>query len=184
MEGSQILQMLEGGDRRSVGRAAEVAELVQADPALVGALFAGMEGDDPVVRMRAADALEKATRERPEWLAGYEERLLSLMATQPQQEVAWYLAQPAGRLELTEAQQARLVERLEAYLDHESRIVRVHALEALTGLAERNERWLPQVWKRVNEGLDADSPAVRARCRKLVRRLSCLLEREEGEDET
>jgi len=84
----RILQMLEGGDRRSVGRAAEVAELVRADPALVGALFAGMEGDDPLVRMRAADALEKATSSRPELLAGYAERLLSLMATQPQQEVA------------------------------------------------------------------------------------------------
>lgn len=147
MDGSQILQMLESGDRRSVRRAAEVAELVKADPARVGALIAGMEGDDPVVRMRAADALEKATRERPELLAGYEERL-------------------------------------EAYLNHKSRIVRVHALEALTALAERDERWLPQAWKRVNEGLDADSPAVRARCRKLVRRLSRLLEREEGEDGT
>jgi len=175
----QILQMLEGGDRRSVGRSAEVAELVSADPTLVGALFAGMEGDDPLVRMRAADALEKATSSRPELLAGYAERLLSLMATQPQQEVAWHLAQLAGRLELTEAQQARLFELLESYLSHKSRIVRVHALEALTGLAERNEKWLPLVWKLVNAGLESESPAVRARCRKLVRRLARLLEGEE-----
>ena len=179
MDELQILQMLEGGDRRSVGRAAEVAELVRADPALVGALFAGMEGGDPLVRMRAADALEKATSSRPELLAGYAERLLSLMATQPQQEVAWHLAQLAGRLELTEAQQALLFELLESYLSHKSRIVRVHALEALTELAELNEKWLPPVWKLVNAGLESESPAVRARSRKLVRRLSRLLEGKE-----
>jgi len=89
------------------------------------------------------------------------------------------LAQLAGRLELTEAQQARLFELLESYLSHKSRIVRVHALEALTELAELNEKWLPPVWKLVNAGLESESPAVRARSRKLVRRLSRLLEGKE-----
>jgi hypothetical protein len=45
-----ILEKLKGGDRRSLGKAHEVAAEVQ------GILY-----PDPVVRMRAADAVEKIT---------------------------------------------------------------------------------------------------------------------------
>ncbi|MEK7785160.1 MAG: hypothetical protein AAB658_07015, partial [Chloroflexota bacterium] len=59
--GSAILKKLEGGDLRSIGRSEEVAADVLADPALFGELFDGMLDDNPLIRMRAADAVEKIT---------------------------------------------------------------------------------------------------------------------------
>jgi hypothetical protein len=60
-----ILDEPESGDRRSIGRVNEVVEDVLRDPVLFGAVFAGMVSEYPIVRMRAADAVEKITRERP-----------------------------------------------------------------------------------------------------------------------
>ena len=51
-----ILKMLEGVDRRSIGRSNEVVALVQEKPELFDVLMSGMSLPDPLVRMRCADA--------------------------------------------------------------------------------------------------------------------------------
>ena len=63
-----VLHKLAGGDRRSVGRVGEVVQDVLADPDLFDTLFRGMVDQDPVIRMRSADAVEKITAVRPEYL--------------------------------------------------------------------------------------------------------------------
>ena len=63
-----VLERLRGGDLRSTGVANDVALEAIEDPSLVPILFKGMTAEEPVVRMRCADALEKATREHPELL--------------------------------------------------------------------------------------------------------------------
>lgn len=63
-----ILELLEGGDLRLIGRVSEVVDIVSAEPALFGRLFDGMLSDDPVIRMRSADAAEKITAKCPEYL--------------------------------------------------------------------------------------------------------------------
>src|SRR5215472_10461360 len=76
----KILALLQGGDRRSIGRADEVAALVSRNSKLFPRLFAGFWSDDPLVRMRAADAAEKVTRAAPKLLQRYKEELLGLLA--------------------------------------------------------------------------------------------------------
>ncbi len=66
-----ILGKLQGGDRRSIGRSDEVVAQVLADPALLAPLAEGLLADDPLVRMRAADALEKVTAQHPDWLQAH-----------------------------------------------------------------------------------------------------------------
>jgi len=56
-----ILEKLKGGDRRSLGKAHKVAAEVQAKPQFFKKLIQGILYPDPVVRMRAADAVEKIT---------------------------------------------------------------------------------------------------------------------------
>ena len=69
-----ILALLEGGDRRSIGRADEVAAAVCNNHALFPTLMRGWRSEDPVVRMRAADATEKITRKQPDLLRIYRRR--------------------------------------------------------------------------------------------------------------
>ena len=73
---SDILKQLTGGNRRSIGRVDEVVKEVLADPSLFEAVLAGMLHDDPLIRMRCADAVEKITVSHPEYLWPYKTRLI------------------------------------------------------------------------------------------------------------
>ena len=54
MARKDILLLLGGGDRHSIGQADRVAEIVSGDPKVFPALIAGLWSGDPLVRMRAA----------------------------------------------------------------------------------------------------------------------------------
>ena len=101
MPRKNILALLEGGDRRTIGRADAVAEMVSDDLALFPALIEGLWSADELVRMRAADATEKVTREHRELLYPYKKELLGLMTETRQQELRWHLAVMVPRLELS-----------------------------------------------------------------------------------
>ena len=71
-----ILALLEGGDRRSIGRSEQVAAIASKNQALFPEWIRGWCSQDPLVRMRAADATEKVIRgvwpsehERPVYFA-------------------------------------------------------------------------------------------------------------------
>lgn len=165
---SEILTLLEGGERRSVGRVPEVVEAVLREPGLFEPLFLGLLSDDPVVRMRAADAVEKLTAIHPEYLQPYAERLLQVGSASTQQEVRWHVAQMLPRLTLGEAAREEAVAVLLAYLGDKSKIVQVFALQALAELAKEDGALRPQVIARLEEATHAGSPAVRSRGRKLL----------------
>lgn len=63
-----LVILLTGGDRRSIGRSAEVVAIVLDDPALFPVVFNGMLIADPLIRMRAVDAVENFMRQRPDLL--------------------------------------------------------------------------------------------------------------------
>ncbi len=82
-----ILTLLEGGDRRTVGRSDQVVAIVSGHPALFAGLIAGLWRADPLVRMRAADATEKVTRKHRKLLQPYKKELLALMTETEEQEL-------------------------------------------------------------------------------------------------
>jgi hypothetical protein len=59
MPRTNLLALLPGGDRRSIGNSSRVSVLVLADTKLLAPLVRHMWASDPVVCMRAADALEE-----------------------------------------------------------------------------------------------------------------------------
>jgi HEAT repeat protein len=166
-----ILRKLGGGDRRSTGRVDEVVADVLAKPALFEALFDGMSVRDPIVRMRAADAVEKITAKHADWLKPYKQRLLGPVAAIEQQEVRWHVAQLLPRLPLTAEERPRAVNILLGYLGDKSAIVRTFSLQALADFAQRDETLRPPVVDLLQQALSSGSPAVRTRARKLLRQL-------------
>ncbi len=102
---AQLLDRLQGGDRRSIGRVAEVVAEVLSNPDRFGELIAGMQHPDPVVRMRAADAAEKVSADHPDYLSRYKDELLHQIAQSTQQEVRWHVAQMLPRLALSADEQ-------------------------------------------------------------------------------
>jgi hypothetical protein len=160
--------LLSGGDRRSLGRAATVLALVSQTPQRIGELVPLLTHPDGVVAMRAADVLEKVSRDYPASLQPYRRPLLRLLPLARQQEVQWHLALLVPRLTLTPAQRTAVFRVLEGYLRSESSIVRALALQGMADLV----RQAPQLWPRVGRHLrrarSHGTPAMKARAKRLL----------------
>lgn len=166
-----ILRKLEGGDRRSVGRVDEVVATVLADSSLFEVIFDGMLSDDPIVRMRSADAIEKISAEHPAYLQPFKVRLLQEVSASEQQEVRWHVAQMLPRLGLNTEDRSAAVRILLAYLGDRSKIVKTFSMQALADLAEQDPSLRAQVILVLEELTETGSPAMKNRGRKLLKRL-------------
>lgn len=169
MHGSQSIQKkLTGGDRRSLGRAGEVLELMRAEPGRVGELVQLLWDSDAVVRMRAADCLEKLSLEPQFDLRSYSAELLGLMAESLQSEVRWHLALMAPRLQLRGVEIRRAAAILEGYLEDRSSIVKTCAMQGLWELSLQDSGLRSQVIELVRQAARNGTAAMQARARKLL----------------
>lgn len=163
-----IRGLLQGGDRRTIGRADEVAAIVSGDPKLFPQLIGGLWSEDALVRMRAADAAEKVTRERGDLLQPYKKELLGLLSEARQQELRWHLAAMVPRLALTAKERQAAVAALNNYLEDRSSIVKTYALQGLADLAQTEPSIRPRVVEILREASRKGTPAMKARSRKLL----------------
>ena len=165
---NEIINKLEEGDLRSIGKVPEVVDMVLADPGLFRTVLQGMMHPDPGVRMRSSDAVEKISRNNPEYLQPHKAFLLNDVIGQTQQEVRWHLAQVIPRLELTDLERTQAAKALFAFLNDPSKIVQTNALQALVELAWDDDELFPSVKKAVEELARAGNPAVKNRADKLL----------------
>lgn len=163
-----ILALLEGGDRRTIGRSDRVAAIVSKDPELFPELIAGLWCADPIVRMRAADATEKVTRQNRELLRPYKKELLGLMTEAREQELRWHLALMVPRLLLNDRERQLAISVLSSYLEDRSSIVKTFALQGLADLAQDDPGIRPKVIEILRESTRNGTPAMKARSRKLL----------------
>jgi len=169
-----ILAKMKGGDRRSIGRSDAVAREVSWNASLFGDLFAGLFADDPVIRVRAADAMEKVTRDRPELLQPFKRQLLGAVSALKDKEVRWHVAQMLPRLKLTPRERKSAVEILMTWLDDPSSIVKTFSMQALADLAKRDDALLGHVTPLIARLARTGTPAMRSRGRKILQQLpSC-----------
>jgi hypothetical protein len=166
-----IRTMLSGGDRRSIGSADEVADLVRRQPRSAAALVECLWDEDGTVVARAANALEKASRERPLILAPYKESLLGLMVEAERKELRWQLALMIPRLQLTAAECARAAEVLDSWLEDSSSIVKTFAMQGLADLIAQNPSSEAKVMDTLRALSRSGTAAMRARGRLLLKRL-------------
>ncbi len=164
----KILALLEGGNRRTIGRSDEVAAMVSQDPRLFSELIEGMWSEDPRVRMRAADASEKVTRNKRELLQPYKGALLGLMSETEEQELRWHLAVMVPRLVLNNEERQLAISMLNSYLEDRSSIVKTFALQGLADLALEHPSIGPRVIEILRESTRNGTPAMKVRSRKLL----------------
>ena len=166
------LEKLQGGDRRSIGRSNEVVSDVLSHPYLFRVVFSGLSADDPLIRMRSADAVEKITARRPELLRSYKNKLIREVAATEQKEVRWHVAQMLPRLELDEVERKRVFRVLLGYLNDRSSIVRTFTMQALADIARDSPVLLRAVRQRLAQLTTSGTPAMKARGRKLLTELA------------
>jgi hypothetical protein len=135
-------------------------------------MHAALTSDDEGLRMRAADAIEKITAERPDLLQRFKKTFLAVANRTDQQEVRWHAAQILPRLKLTTTERAVVVEILFDYLRDKSSIVKTFAMQALADLAARDPQLQSKIRPLLEELTRIGTPAMRARGRKLLHQLS------------
>ena len=167
-----LVDMLRGGDHRSIGRADELVDIVLSSPERFDEVFNGILSDDSLIRMRCADAAEKIARERPDLLAPFKGKLIGEVALIDQQEVQWHLAQMMTYLEYTDEETATVVRILRELLSSKSRIVVVSSLDTLTELATRDASLRESVIEDIEKAMENGAPSVKSRGKRLLGRLS------------
>jgi hypothetical protein len=175
---TNILSRLQGGDRRSIGNVGEVVAAVRKKPDLFKDLVAGLFDNDPVVRMRAADALEKISVEKPESLQPFKTELIRLARQTQQQELRWHAAQMIPRLKLTPKETATVTDIFFDYLKDKSKIVVTFAMQALSDLALKEDAASARVIRAIEKLTRTGSPAIQSRGKKLLPKLKKLSQKE------
>lgn len=133
--------------------------------------MAGLWSKELLVRMRAADALEKVTRASPALLQPYKKELLGLMGEATEPALRWHLAVIVPRLSLKARERQLILNSFFLYLEDRSSIVKTFALQGLADLAKDDPTILPCVIDILRQTTRKGSPAMKARSRKLLSRL-------------
>lgn len=163
-----LLQKLEGGDLRSTGQADEVASDVLNKPELFSVLVDGLSSENPIIKMRAADAMEKASRIQPDHLLPFKKQLIKLAEISEQKEVRWHLAQILPRLNLSHKENVSVVNTLLTYLSGNSSIVNTFVIQAFADIAQSDNKLQPELLVHIKELSETGTPAMKARGRKLL----------------
>jgi len=163
-----IRRALMGGDRRSIGLANALADTISESSALFDATIALLDDADPRVRMRSADAVEKASRRRPDLLRPHKRCLLDRVSLDGQQEVRWHLLQLLPRLDLSPDDRDAAFALAVESLQHKSRIVGSEALSAMFALSRDCPALYAVARRHAEQALDSAAPAMRSRAKRLL----------------
>ena len=173
--------MLSGGSPRSLGRTEEVVKLVLADHGRFRECFQLLFSADEIVRMRAADGLEKVCRQQPCWFIPYSGRLLSEVSQIKQPSVQWHLAQMLGEIPLSPADRKRAVRLLKSRAQSGNDWIVINmALESLSTLAKTDAQLRSEVEAICAGYLNSPYKSIVTRCRRILK----TLEREQGNNQT
>lgn len=164
----KVVKLLSVGDLRTTGASEEVIKQVVSNPKLFGDVVNAILVDNPGVRMRASDVVEKITRDNPEWLKPYKNQILTKIARIDQKEVRWHVAQILPRLDLTKRERGQVYELMQFYLEDESSIVKTFAMQALTDIAIQDSSYVNRVRNQVKRLIKEGSPAMKSRGNKLL----------------
>jgi len=170
---SDFTHMLLGRDLRSIARSNEVAESIRSQKDF-DRLFELMLHHERLLVMRAADAVEKVTREYKEYLQPHKRQLLSIASNASNKELKWHIAQLLPRLELTAEERQQVWHFLSYWAKNpnESKIARVNALQGLFELAQAEPIFKDAFLKLTQELSKESVPSIQARIRKLTKAFS------------
>lgn len=113
---NELRDLLAGGDRRSIGKSNIIVSLGYRDPTILPFLVNLLEDEEILVRMRAADALEKATKKNRDVLSPSKIKLFKIARESEDQELKWHLAQILSGLSLSEEEAKTVFKLMEQYL--------------------------------------------------------------------
>lgn len=164
-----ILSKLAAGDLRTTGASDEVAEEISNKQELFDQVMNGLRSDDPGLRMRCADAVEKASAKNASLLQSHKDDFLGFIGNINQQEVQWHVAQIIPRLNLSKPETEHAMQLMQKYFNEsKSNIVRVSALQTICDLAANKPEYSKTADEYLQKALHDPAHSLQARARKLL----------------
>jgi hypothetical protein len=164
--------LLTGGDRRSIANSRTAHALVLADPSRVSELAALTDDEDWLVRLRAADLLEKFAHSHPEWVAPHKRVFIGPLADSEQWEIRLQVVRALPLFAWTPAERRRALDILQRDLDHSQTFVKAWALDSFATLADGDPKLLTIVRRYLRRFARSGRKALAARARHIATRLS------------
>lgn len=161
-------QLLNSGDLRSLDGVEMVVKMIDST-AEFDILFSCLKSKNRLIVMRAADAIEKVTRNHPTYLEKHKVEILHYISLVQNKELKWHLAQLVTRIMMDNSEFRFVRDILERWaLDpQESKICRVNALQSLSELYAIHQKNPETLLKLMNQVEDEDIPSLNARIRQL-----------------
>jgi hypothetical protein len=161
---------LQGGDLRSNADVDKLIPLIKTQKEF-DELFTCLHSSDRLIVMRAADAIEKVTRNRPLYLESHKTEIIEFFITAKDKELKWHLALMISRMDLSGKELEKVWNRLENWARDrsESKIVRVNSLQSLFDLSEKYGELKMDFDHIAREVLTEGVPSINARINKLTR---------------
>lgn len=159
---------MRGDDLRSIGKSNSIAKAI-GNQAEFDELFQYLFHEDRLVKMRAADALEKISARHPGYLAGHKKELFALLNKEAGIELQWHVAQLIARVSLTEKETKAVWAKLFEWAmnKNQSRIVRVNSLQSLFDLSNLYPGFQNKLTAIINKLEEEQIPSLSARIKKL-----------------
>lgn len=164
-----FISRLAGGKRQSIGESNAVAQEVRDEPHRAAELWEAVWFPDPLVQMRAVDALEKVSAAHPDVLLGHEAEVLEDMPASELPEVRWHVGLLIPRLELDGRRLRFAAEVLDRLMGDPSRLVQVNALDGIIRLADQHPKVGDLADAAMTRAAQSPHASLRARARRLSR---------------
>ena len=168
---STLSEMLACGKRNQTDDLGDLLEQSLENPALVDELIDLAVDSRSNVAARAIWIVRQVAESEPRRLARRKRRVLGLLSGDLQWEVKAELCHILPRLSLTHADSKVVIAFFESCQDDASKIVRAWSLNGLYELSRSEPRLATRVAAMIADALEADSPAIRARARNILKQL-------------
>lgn len=165
---NDFVKYLKGGDLRSIANVNKVVPLIKTQKDF-DELFEYLFAEDRLIVMRVADAIEKITLQKPEYLTAHKQDIINLINIAVNKELKWHLALILSRLNFTKKELGSVWSKLTEWAKdkNESKIVRVNSIQTLFDLS-RNNKELERDFGLTIQAIETENiPSISARLRKL-----------------
>ena len=168
----RLLDWLKGGTVQSLGRTEEVVAIIEQDEAAYDEVFEGLFDEDPVVRLRATDAIEKASRTHPEWLVAWQDEILGRLDEFEGHDVQqMHIALLIKHMDLSLAQARRMLTRLERWSRIDHKFMLASCMSGLMDLGLAHPALYGRAITQIETLATSDpAPSIQARARKLLKK--------------
>jgi len=167
-----ILDKLGEGNKIEAQQINKAVEEVMQDWSLFNLVFDSIFSDNKILQLRSPQVIIKVAETRRQLLQNRKPDIIQNLGHFNTTESRWYMALLIGMIDLDGDEVAKSLDTLLLWLDQEShKFVKVNCMQGLADIAIAHPEFKEEVKIVISEEMEKGSASIKARGRKLLKRL-------------